>query len=616
MRGERERVAAKPRHDVLARDLREQIAVARRIAQPAPAGVRPRLKSSSRQTDAERMLPRRLAVVSAVALALLAGPASSAGAAEPWSLTGSIDGAVAWDHTATLLQDGRVLLAGGNGFGGSLARALLYDRETGDWSGTGAMSTPRFAHTATALPDGRVLVAGGTGPVPLATAEIYDPATGDWSPTGAMSVARYEHTATPVAGGKVLVTGGFDGASPLASAELYDPATGTWSPAADLAAARYLHTATPLPDGDVLVAGGDNNGGPLASAERYDPGTNAWSPAGTMTTPRANAAAAALLDGRILVVGGWSGVNASTSAELYDSVAGAWSAVAPMHVSRQAPSATTLPDGRVLVVGGDTAGAAEVLDPAAGSWENAGRMVVPRAGHTATPLRDGSILVAGGTLLNTTEIFRLSAAFAATPLHFGDRRSGAGATRAWVLVRNLGSMRIRIADATLSGSDAGDFTIADDACKGRTLAADTSCRIGIDFAPRADGNRSADLTLKAATGETEVAPLSGSGVPAVPAPAATPARTATASCARAPHKAGVKLRGARCQFSLVGVTGWRTVKAELRRGGKVRAAGRVLGWRGRASLTLAARQRLGRGAYTLVLRSAGRTPVRLRVTLP
>jgi hypothetical protein len=85
---------------------------------------------------------------------------------------------------------------------------------------------------------------------------------------------------------------------------------------------------------------------------------------------------------------------------------------------------------------------------------------------------------------------------------------------------------------------------------------------------------------------------------------------------RAPRKARVKLRSARCQFSLVGMTGWTTIKAELRRGGKVHAAGRVLGWRGRASLTLAARRRLAARAYTLVLRPAGRTPVRLRVRLP
>jgi hypothetical protein len=566
------------------------------------------------------MRPRRLVLLFALALAILAGPASAAGAADPWSLTGSLNGSPWIGHTATLLQDGRVLVAGGRQINSPTARALLYDPETGAWSVTGPMGSARTDHTATALPDGRVLVAGGWGSGTLASAEIYDPATGVWSPTGAMSSVRAEHTATPIAGGKVLVAGGSGDPLPLSGAELYDPATGAWSPAADLAAARRQHTATPLPDGDVLVAGGDDGGGRIASAERYDAATNAWSPAGTMTRPRDLHAAAALLDGRVVVVGGSDGEQL-TSAELYDPVAGTWSTIAPLHVGRAGLTAAVLPDGRVLVAGGDESGTAELLDPATGLWENAGRMTISRFRATATPLRDGSVLVAGGTMMGTTELFTLSATFAATPVHFGDRRSGAGAARARLLVRNLGSLRMRIAQATLGGADASDFTIADDACTGRALAPDASCRIGVDFAPRADGNRSADLTLTASTGETEVAPLSGTGVPAdpvtvTPAPVATPARTATASCVRAARHVHVKLRGARCRFSLVGVTGWTTVRAELRRGGKVRAAGRVLGWRGRASLTLAARRRLGAGAYTLVLRPAGRTPVRLRVTLP
>ncbi len=580
-------------------------------------GVRPRLKASFRRTDAERMRPHRFALLSALALAVFAGPAS-AGAAEPWSMAGSLPTARSGDHTATLLQDGRVLLAGGRVFAGATDQTLLYDPDAREWSETGALSSRRTNHTATLLSDGRVLVAGGhDGVFPLASAELYDPATGVWTPTEAMSTFRWGHTATSLADGKVLFAGGRDATSPLASAELYDPATGAWSPSAALAGPRNEHTATRLPGGDVLVAGGTDAGGAIASAERYDAATGAWSPAGTLADPRRVPAATALLDGSILVTGGFDGARALRTVELYDPATGRWSAVASMRVARESHTATTLPDGRVLVTGGDGAGSAELLDPASDLWEDAGRMLSSRYRATATSLRDGSVLVAGGTLLTNTERFRLSATFAATPLHFGDRRSGAAATRAYVLVRNLGSLRFRTAQATLGGADAGDFAIADDGCTGRALAPDTSCRIGVDFAPRADGNRSANLTLTAATGETELVPLSGTGVPAaVPPSGATPARTATASCVRAPRRAHVKLRGARCRFSLVGLTGWTTVKAHLRRGGKVRAAGRVLGWRGRASLTLAARLRLGAGTYTLVLRPAGRSPVRIRISLP
>ena len=121
-----------------------------------------------------------------------------------------------------------------------------------------AASTPaRYAHTATLLPNGKVLVAGGyNGGAVLSSAELYDPASGTWSATGSLTTARYGHTATLLPNGKVLVAGGYDGVNVLSSAELYDPASGTWSATGSLTTARYGHTATLLPNGKVLVAGG------------------------------------------------------------------------------------------------------------------------------------------------------------------------------------------------------------------------------------------------------------------------------------------------------------------------------------------------------------------------
>jgi hypothetical protein len=114
---------------------------------------------------------------------------------------------------------------------------------------TGSLTMARFGHTATLLPNGKVLVAGGG-------AELYDPASGAWSVTGSLATARSGHTATLLPNGKVLVAGGVGPSGILASAELYDPASGTWSATGSLATARRLHTATLLPNGKVLVAGG------------------------------------------------------------------------------------------------------------------------------------------------------------------------------------------------------------------------------------------------------------------------------------------------------------------------------------------------------------------------
>ena len=111
-------------------------------------------------------------------------------------------------------------------------------------------------HTATLLPNGKVLVAGGYNGGALTSAELYDPASGTWTATGSLNTARYDHTATLLPNGKVLVAGGISNGSDLTSAELYDPASGTWTATGSLNTARYEHTATLLPNGKVLVAGG------------------------------------------------------------------------------------------------------------------------------------------------------------------------------------------------------------------------------------------------------------------------------------------------------------------------------------------------------------------------
>jgi hypothetical protein len=144
-----------------------------------------------------------------------------------WSATTSLNTARTF-HTATLLANGQVLVAAGDGSPpafDSLASAELYDPATGDWTATGALNTARGEHTATLLPDGKVLVAAGETPGGLLTsAELYDPTAGSWSATASLNTARANHTATLLADGKVLVAGGFPA---LTSAELFSPTDST-----------------------------------------------------------------------------------------------------------------------------------------------------------------------------------------------------------------------------------------------------------------------------------------------------------------------------------------------------------------------------------------------------
>jgi hypothetical protein len=199
--------------------------------------------------------------------------------------TGSMAG-IRYFHTATLLADGRVLVVGGRTRGTSsdgapeddVASAEVYDPTTGKFSSTGSMSTPREGDTATLLPDGRVLVAGGSSMTGASasmpsSAELYDPAIGKFSATGSMISGRQNHTATLLTNGLVLVAGGATSSesSPISSVELYDPATGTFSQIGLLLKNAGAMSATMLADGRVLLLGSDTwNSGP-PSAELYRP---------------------------------------------------------------------------------------------------------------------------------------------------------------------------------------------------------------------------------------------------------------------------------------------------------------------------------------------------------
>ena len=330
------------------------------------------------------------------------------------------------NHTATLLANGKVLIVGGEhqnnaGANEAIASSELYDPATGMFTATGSLAQARMSHTATLLPDGRVLIAGGTYYTPngvqsLSSAEVYDPATGAFDPNGGsrMNIDHYSHTATLLNNGKVLIAGGQyiipnfgGGPSP---AELYDPSAGTFTPTTgDLTTPRSLHTATLLNDGTVLIAGGANSYS-LAGAEIYDPTTDTFAATGSLGTPSYTHTATLLNNGKVLIAGGLNDCPSPCTntylsrVEVYDPATRSFVLTGSLSLARGSHSASLLNNGKALVVGGGNftanTGTAEMFDPANQQFTGAGSLVSQRWGHTATVLNDGTVLIAGGEDFN------------------------------------------------------------------------------------------------------------------------------------------------------------------------------------------------------------------------
>ncbi|HYO52841.1 kelch repeat-containing protein [Archangium sp.] len=332
-------------------------------------------------------------------------------------------------HTATLLEDGRVLLAGGFQAGlddvrSTLSSAELFDPVTGSLAQVPALGSPRAFHTATRLPGGKVLLAGGEvesveGTVPVRSARVLDVAQG--TSTGVeLPVARSHHAAAVDSGGRVLFVGGVGaGGAVVAEAEGYDSGTG-----------QVFSVSTPVPrvglgvmpvqDGRRIAVVGGSDGTSLRPEVlffAYEGGS--FVPVGEGARLREPRRDAALVPfggpERLLYVGGHDSSSGSpsdrgplASSEVISPGAVSRVTAGPQVFARSGLCAVALPDGRVMTLGGLRYGASGLVsaphvemlvpgkDGAAPGLLGLKPLERQRHQHTCTVLEDGSVLIAGG----------------------------------------------------------------------------------------------------------------------------------------------------------------------------------------------------------------------------
>ncbi len=307
-------------------------------------------------------------------------------------------------HTATLLFDGRVLVTGGTSHEASsegnrfVARDTveLFDSKANQWRAGASMLQSRNWHTATLLDDGRVLVVGGAREQKshLATAELYDPTTDRWTAVGSLAQSRCLHQAVKLTDGTVLVVGGRsnqsgfepggpDGGmaqrphggsqgaagfgSPIASAEVWS-VDGGWTTLNEPVDPRQRHALVMLPGGRAMVVGGATRTGLTNLVELWMPDAGAWVlPEHSLSLGLGSHTATALEGGDVLVVGGEPPNSVDTPrAQRFDAAGQRWCLAGELRASRKQHTATLLPNGKVLVVGGVSAG---ISESSAELWE-------------------------------------------------------------------------------------------------------------------------------------------------------------------------------------------------------------------------------------------------------
>ncbi|MDA0139111.1 kelch repeat-containing protein [Solirubrobacter deserti] len=474
----------------------------------------------------------------AVCLALLCASAAPASATvKPgWAPTGELhfarDG-----HSAILLDDGRVLVAGGSGDSVSMSSAELFDPATGRWTPTGSLHTGRSFASMVKLKDGRVLIHGGGGDAyALPNAEIYDPRTGAWTKAGSMSIGRAWGTSALLPDGRVLVAGGIDWNRQYSTlAEVFDPATREWTYAGELGDPVSAPVASTLPDGRVIVTGGTRPDGATGATYRYNGGTS-WTPMAPMRQRRSLHVLTPLADGRLLATAGTGDMQGSGTTEIYDPRTNAWTWAAATRNPFASSAAVALGGGFVLMTGTEDVSAdepgllpsAQVYDPVRDVW-TATEVPDPRASYfSATRLADGRVLIAGGldartySPVTTAEIWTPTTTLATEPaVTFGDATVQVGVSGV-VQLTNTGGLPLFIGDLTLGGAHPDDFSANGDRCRGG-IAPGATCALDVRFTPSQVGVRAATLTVSANTrGAGPVVLLGGRGVTPALGPIVSP----------------------------------------------------------------------------------------------
>lgn len=322
-----------------------------------------------------------------------------------WAATGSMSYQNRFDHTSTLLKDGRVLVTGGrtsyNNYT-ALNSAEIYNPITNQWLSMPPMASNRVGHTATLLDDGRVIVIGGAYDNSITSAvEIFDPNSGQWVKSANLNKARTRHLAQLLPNSKILIAAGSDGIySYVNITEIYDPYTGISTNVSGFPGPMEGELKSVLLSTNTVLC---------ASSARqsllFDPNFNSWSYSSPMPTSGLAGDPVLLMDNRVLIAGGWTGTSGYVDMTyLYDPNSGLWSSSGNLNQRRGDHQTTSLKTGKVLITGGQYGGeflvrqsSTEIYNSQTGVWTYGEPMLSARSRHKATMLKDGRVLVTGGS---------------------------------------------------------------------------------------------------------------------------------------------------------------------------------------------------------------------------